>query len=494
MKKPIAIVVSKKPEERKRIADLLKNGVSKEIGIDFKVNQYENRKRKGEGGQLYIATSLNPNSSQQELARTIRDEEPHCARILVTSSRDLINQDMEHTNQSLLSNYLAHKKTAEPPINWEDVREWFRREYPAFHDIVIERDNHSLEAGVKSAIDYIRKGRKMCQPLSVGIAGLGKLGLGILEEAAGKGYISHTQVFTNFVGGNYELLLKILEPGVRDKITSGDLDELFDADPDVLVISTGKHDIDYRQYGTRSELTKMLLETSIPKVRPIIKKSLERKFSGLIAMQTNPNSQLITYARDLGIASDQLTSFPPDTNRHIAELYKKIKELHPETKIRREDLNLIAVGDHMNGGIPLYSECTVNGLKSRAIHLFEAFPEFQDKKLQEEVCKKARGIGLGVMQSAERYEHDYRGVPELVREYLRDMAYFQRDASHPIYYGILGVPVEFTYQGKGDTVNIRVQKAKNIADLTKDEEVRREISEEIKDIHEATKPYLEPKN
>ena len=512
MKKPVAIIDA---EESQKIANLLKNEVSNEIGIDVKVNQNDERKRIGKGGQLYITKSLGPNSPQQIFARKMRDEDPNCARMLVTSVRDLVRQDIEYSKEgfissvtrwmkgdknkpksSLLSMYYVHRgeRIAPENINWEDFRGWFRRNYPTFHDIVIEReDENSLKTETKTAIDYLRQKRKIFQPISVGIVGLGKLGLGTLKEATKDTCISHAYVFTNFVNGNYEPLLGILERGRREKSTGGSLEDLFDANPDVLIISTGKHNIDYSQFKTRPELTKMLLETSIPKVKPVLEMALKRKFSGLIAMQTNPNSHLIMYARDLGIHPNQLTSFPPDTNRHIEELYKKIKELYPETKIREEDIHLLAIGDHMNGGIPLYSECTISGLKSKDVPLLEAFPQFQDKKLQEKVCKDARGVGLGIMQSAGTYKHDYDEVPKHIKDCLKDLAYFQEFSRCPIYQGILSVPVRFTYQGKGNTVEIRVQKAKKIADLTQDEQVREELLGEIDNIKELTHPYLKPK-
>jgi hypothetical protein len=115
-----------------------------------------------------------------------------------------------------------------------------------------------------------------------------------------------------------------------------------------------------------------------------------------------------------------------------------------------------------------------------------------DEGLQEIVCEKARRKGLTVMQSAEKFKHDYRGVPERVRECLSDIAYYIEHSRYPIYTGILSCPARFIYQGKGDKSNVRVQPVfKNINDLTKgDKDVAAGMRRDIREVIRATKPYI----
>lgn len=499
MKKARAAIISNKVAERKKVVSLLRNGISKEIEIDFLSHQYTNRKRVGNltDYQLYIATSLNPNSSQQKLARTLKNEEKsHCARLLLTNVEDLVGQHKQYPKSSLVSNYLPYlenPKTNVRDIVWKEFKTWFRDNYPTFNDIIIERPNEegSLKKETRNAIEYVRGERQMSQDLSIGVVGLGRQGMGILDKTAREKYISNIFVNSAFVErdgeGNYNPLLDSLDLSgkEREKIRGFALEELLEANPDVLIISTGEHDFDYGKcQGDRAKLTVELLKENMPKIDLILRTALEIQYKGLVVLQPNPPGHFIRYARNMGFSSHQLTSFPPDTIRYIAELYERLKGAHPELK--EEDMKAMSIGEHMKGGTPVNSKCSVKGKPT-----IEVYPEFNNPKFQESVCKAAQGKGLDVMMSAENYGHDYRGVPERVKECLTDIAFFQKFSRYPIYSGVISLPARFTYQGDRDEANVRVYRDRRERKLIKnDEAIIKELNQDIRNLRAQTKPYL----
>lgn len=488
MQKPVAIIVSKRQEERKEIEDLLRDQISKQIGIDFAIRTYEDKDRVKKLGNLHIATSLDLDPPQENPGIKIEDENNNCAKLLFTSDSDLRIQYDSFREKSLIYKYKVSRELNSDDINWEDFRGWFRSNYPAFDEIVIEKNKDKTRMGIetKQIIEYLRKRKKIFQPISIGIVGLGILGRGILENASKEKSISDIYVSSNFVNGEYGPLLDRLEQ--KDKIRGGSLDALFDANPDVLIISTGKHNVNYNRYKTREELTEMLLKTGIEKINPILDKITKRRFQGLIVIQSNPNGHLIRYmARKGKINFERLTSFPPDTLRHKIALYSELKIKNPG--IREEDIELIAIGEHMKGGTPLYDECTVKGQP-----LFDLFPKFKNKRLKEKISDKARKKGLQVMQSTFNIKGDYRGVPDLVTTCLQEIAYFQKRPKYPAYYMNISVPIEYTYHGAGNEVNIRTKRIiYQISELTKNKKIIEELYYDIGDLKKQLKPYLNQK-
>jgi len=496
MRKPKVVIASNDEDLRKRAATILSEN---QQGIDFDVKTYEDRERLGNlpESQVYIATSLNPDSNQQKVARKLRDENVKCARILLARVSDLTKQHAKFPKASLFSNYFAYIKNGqkskdEKDIKWREFQTWFRENQTAFQDIAIEGDLIPLPIELENTLERVRQRKLMSIPLKIGVIGLGTLGLGILEKAARSDNISSAHVHTHFVNGDYSPVLNSLDltGEQRDKIIphGKDLEEVIKENPDVLLITTGQHGVNYEAYKKREELTEMLFRTGLPKIDPILKAIIANNFQGLIAMQSNPNGHLIKHAMKLGIPREQLTSFSPDTIRHRAELYEYLKELDP--KIKEEDILLMAIGEHMKGGNPLYLEAFVkvnNVLKP----LFEAFPELKDEDLRREICANAKARGLAVVQSASKYQHDYRGVPQRVKECLEDISTLQRYSRYPIYAGLLSVPAEFTYKSFGDDrIEVRVKRTGDLRSLTKDKNILlNELDPEVKEVINQTKEW-----
>ena len=123
--------------------------------------------------------------------------------------------------------------------------------------------------------------------------------------------------------------------------------------------------------------------------------------------------------------------------------------------------------------------------------LFGAFPQLKDEELQREICTKAQKVGLAVVQSASKYQHDYRGVPQRVKECLEDISNLQRYSRYPIYAGLLSVPAEFALESSGDgnRVDVKVRKTCKIPDLTKNKQILIGLSKDLREIITQTKNW-----
>lgn len=478
MKRPKAVVINETEKGKKNLKVILRKDVKRNSGLGFGITTIKDltkpqslrRNSRLLRGNLYFIHE-DPDNRQlaPEIARVLSEKGSNGGKVLTTQKPEPYKETMVTEGYEQFSGWLPKN-----PEQDFDVGEVTRK------------------------IQELRKDGKLSQPISIGIMGLGTLGLGILEKAARSSHISRAHVYTNFVQGEYQALLANLDlaGGEREKIiTHGtNLEGVIQEKPDVLLITTGKHGVDYSKFKDRIELTKMLFETTLPKIDPILRAILANNYQGLIAMQSNPNGQLIRYARDLGIPTDQITSFPPDTVRHRAEVYEFLKSLN-DPKIREEDIHLIltgnsekpliAIGDHMKGGIPLYEECVIKGKP-----LLELYPQLQDRKKRLEICQQARKKGLEVMQSAENFRHDYRGVPERVKECLEDISDLRRHSRYPIYVGLFCLPVEFEYRTSGDEMYVRVKReSASITDLTKNRRLRQELKEDAMEVRKQTKEW-----
>ncbi len=366
---------------------------------------------------------------------------------------------------------------------------------------------------VADKIDELRKTRKLVQPISIGIIGLGKLGRGCMVESSTSESISNVHVFSGFVQkgeGSYEELIRGQELPIRqaEKIIPHDnLEGIVGANPDVLVICTGKHKMNYN-VPNRQVLNRELFQTGLPKVIPVLEAIAgNNNFQGLIAMQSNPNGHLIKYVIDpinpekgkdkgMGIPVQQITSFPPDSIRFASEVFRYLIENCPAAKVREiKGINLIAPGDHpSDGGIPLYDEATVllDERTGKTRPLLDMFPELKDPQVQESVNTKARSIGLTVVQTSEKYERDYKGVPQRVIECLEDISCFQQYSRYPIYSGLLTVPVQFVYEPEnGNKMHVRVKQVYDtLPQLTKDKEILRLLRKDVKRTAKQTRRWL----
>lgn len=447
MKKPKAIVVSKDSEERQRIANSLKNGISKDTGIDFKVNQYENRQnltKEAKEAQLYVATSLNPYSSQQKLARKMKKRGSHCARLLVTNTSDIVKQDIEHSRGTLLSRlkglikkgskpagtlltmYFLHKgdKISSENIDWKDFKNWFRNTSP-FHDIVIEGDKHPLDTETKKAIEYVRQKRKMCQPLSVGVVGLGKLGRQILHDFKSKPYIESVHAFSEFANDNYE---EVIVPRMafegdqrRNFHFHKALEELIEANPDLFIISTGEFGVPYEKYNKIGNLTERLMRGAYEKVRDILQVLKDTGYNGCICMESNPTGPLLQVAKRIGIDPSILTSITPDMSRHKTLLLEKLSEKDPS--LQYSDIDLTVIGEH-GKEIPLLTEARI-----RDQPLIEVFPEFKKEEYRKNFVEEGRHIGLKLMTIADNLGDNYGGTPDEIVKQIENFAFLGRNIS-----------------------------------------------------------------
>src|SRR4030042_1082866 len=455
MRKPQVIIINETQAGKENLKRILKGKVKEDSGINFDIvtvddvihpEALRSNSRLLRGHMYFVHEDPNNRQLASKMAKVLAEKGIKGGKILTTQNKE------------------PYKDTMTEP-GYEQFSGWLPKNH----------DENFDEGEVIRKVCELRKEGKLFQPLSIGIVGLGTLGLGILEKAARSNNIQAAHVYTQFVNGDYSPLLTGLDltGEQREKIiTHGtNLEALIQEKPDVLLITTGKHGIDYDAFNERTELTEMLFKTGLPKIEPVLLAAIANNYPGLIAIQSNPNGHFIKYATRLGIPREQLTSFPPDTIRHRAELYEKLKEFNPA--IKEEDVLTIAIGDHMKGGVPLYAESFVR-VNNVFVPLFETFPQLKKEELQKEICTKAQKVGLAVVQSANKYQHDYRGVPQRVKECLEDISNLQRYSRYPIYAGLLSVPAEFVLEDSRDgngRVDVKVKGICKITDLTENKEL-----------------------
>ena len=522
-KKPVAIVACEDAEEGERIVNSLNNKDSTEPRIDWKVKLSQDRTNIGKGGQAYIATDPDRDSSQYKLARKMKKKAVPCARVLVTSKEKLIDQYRTHTSwlrrvltgrkvkkAPLLKRYFVDRGGERSPekIDWGDFKNWFRNT-SSFHDIVIEDDKHPLDSEMGDAIEYARQGRKICQPLSIGVIGLGKLGRQAIHDLKAKPHIENVHAFSEFAKGNYE---KLIIPRIafgkdeRKNFHFHDaLEELVEANPDLIIVSTGEYGVPYEKYRRINTLTERLMKGSYPKVKKVLELLEEKKYNGCIFMESNPVGPLLQVAKRIGIDPSMLTSISPDLSRHKTLLleilsgakpweYEEImKEIMPEMsatmakEVKRKsqrieygerkkdlqysDINLRVIGEH-GKEIPLLREAKV-----RCKPLVEVFPEFNEYEYRRAFTNEGRHIGLNLMQVAEDLGDNYGGTPDEIVEQIENFAFLGGTipSAYSYFAGadcFIGAPSIIEYP-------LRIKSVSDLDDLSQDEEAMSELRKHI---------------
>jgi len=518
MKKPVTIIACKDSEEGKKIANSVEN-TSKDTGIGWETKLYEDRTHIGKGGQLYIATDLDQKSSQHDLANKLKEKEVPCARLFVTSADRLIDQHRRYSGNwfrsllargklkkaSLLKKYFVDKGKEIPPerIDWGDFKNWLVGKSP-FHDVVIEDNKHPLDSEMKKAIEYVRQKRKMCKPLRIGVLGLGKLGGQILHDLKSAPYIESVHAFSEFAKLDYERkVISIIgfEGDQRRNFHFHEaLEELVEANPDLLIVSTGEHGVQYEKYDIINNLTERLMKGSYPKVKKILEvvKRYQDKgvFNGIVSMESNSTGPLLQIAKSMRIDPLTLTSITPDMSRHKTLLlyllsgissckYEKLltsKQKHREpikieygerdAQLQYSDICLDVIGEH-GKEIPLLREAKVKGKP-----LVEVFPEFNEYKYRRAFIDVAREIGLKLMKIAKNSGKNYGGTPDKIVEQVEKIAFLGREISSAYSY----FPDADCFVGAPSVIDhpLRIRSvADSIDDLSQDEEVISELREHI---------------
>ena len=103
------------------------------------------------------------------------------------------------------------------------------------------------------------------------------------------------------------------------------------------------------------------------------------------------------------------------------------------------------------------------------------------------------GEGLKIMQSSDKYRHDYRGVPKIVAAGLEDITHLKHYPRYPMYSGLMSIPARFTYKSNPEdpsTINIRVRKLNNLSTIVNDRGICEEIINQTKKIQSQTNNWV----
>jgi len=259
--------------------------------------------------------------------------------------------------------------------------------------------------------------------LRVAIIGLGLLGKSILHSLAGKEFVREIHCYSKSYRGDYSPLLADLWSGYKKVVFHNSLVDILSPDTDLALICTGCPIPDL-QNSYRERVLPKLYTDSLPKLFPVFSALKDRNYSGLISLFSNPpGAHLITARRRFGLASDQLTSFGPDSTRTrglllqvIETLYllenlgmevtvesllnakfqstdymklrkSSIAEANPLYAVYNESFSLPVIGEH-GSEIPLLDDCSIGGVPIGEIHPLLVSVEFA-----HQFTRKVRRIG-----------------------------------------------------------------------------------------------------
>jgi len=473
MKKPKVVVIDDESMVRSVVEEQFDKKVGPATGIEFDVQGFGRCPEditKISDANIFFIDYFMEGKKGDEIAKELIDLGAQGERVLITADLAAAIGHMGNIKKSLF------KKTSTDRAEVAQATYEIHESFPHLMRKPFETD------ALTNLAFKLREERKIKAPLNVGVIGLGKLGLGTVQEIVKEGWVTQVGAFTNFVGGSQDEYQKLLDSldlsgEERDKIvTHSDLEGLIETNPDVIVIATGEHDTPYFEYKDRTKLTERLFRKGLPKIDAILESVQRLNCQSLLAIESNPNGHYIHHAIRKGINPFQLTSFSPDTMRHVRVIYETLKKKHPDLK--EEEIELMVIGEHMKGGTPLYNEAKVRG-----IPLTDFDPRFAKRGFQNKKTREARKQGLEVMQSSTRYSHDYRGVPRRVKEGLQELAHFQPTSRNPIYAGRISVPATFVYSFHDGVCYPRVRPThQKITEFTQDRFATKEIPNDIEKI------------
>lgn len=476
MNPPKIIVIDDDPE----VTNLFKESIPKissQTGINFNLQTYpqcpENIKDI-QDACLYFIDFFMPNLKGPDISRKLKEIGSTGTRILITGQDSFPDIEKEQGVPIMKRIFGGQEKRFYKWLDEEGKKKLF------YGNMIKPLKKEDIE---KIVLD-LRQERELTNPISLGVIGLGKLGNSVVADSSEQSWVSHVYRFTNWVKGDYSQLAHIEIK--RSKVTDcKSLEEVVEANPDVLLITTGEHDIPYHEYPSRNDLDKRLMEGSFAKIKPILQAIKNQNYQGLISIESNVNGPLLYIANKIGIPEYQLTSFPPDTIRHKEELLRRLANIRTKgkTDLTHDDVDLLVVGEH-GREIPLLEKCTIRGRS-----LQKSYSKFRKIRYKQRFTNEARKIGLRVMRAAEKSKESYTGTPNSVTEILDDIAHLQASSRFPIYAhlpredGFLSVPSRFTYP-------LSVQAQMYLEELTQDKKILKQLRKQIKYQRELAKPYI----
>lgn len=451
MRKPRAIIINETPKGKKDLVRLIKGPIKNDSGIDFDITTAENvsipvrsNSKLLNGTTYFIAEDPKDPKQASQIAKALNDRGVKVGKVLTTDRPK------------------PYAETTTEP-GYEQFSGWLPKTEGEFN-----------EGEVKRKIEEMREDKKLVQPISIGIIGLGKLGRQLCSDLKSKPYAKSVHAFTNWAKNSYERNIKprLAFKGDQERKFQfhSRLEGVIEANPDILIVATGEHGIHYEKYDKIKDLTRRLMQGAYPKVRKILEAVRDMDYPGTICMEANPTGALLQVAKRMGIDPSDLTSITPDMSRHKTLLLEKLLQKDPS--LRYSDINLTVIGEH-GKEIPLLREAKVRGEL-----LTEAHPEFKNQAYRRVFINEAREIGLNLVKVAEKLGDNYGGIPEIIIENLEGFAYFQRNMPSAYSYFpeadcFIGTPSKVSYPLKIES------EGKRLRDLSQNKEVRKELGSTI---------------
>ncbi len=468
MKRPKAVIINETEKGKKHLIELLKGAVKDNSGLTFDIITDNNvtdpdslrRNSKLLGGDVYFIHE-EPEREKWPLA-------PKIAKALVERGvRGGMTLTTERTREE------PYDVTKKQP-GYKHFNGWLPKTDEQFNAGEVSRKVEEFRKRKRDKEGAIEQESKFFQTMSVGILGLGKLGRGVCRGIKAKPYIKVVNAFTDFAKGEYE---KEIIPNLAFKKDErkkfkfhNTLEGVIEANPDVLIIATGEHGIQYGAYNQIKDLTERLMHGAYPKVKAMLQAIKDRDYQGPIFMESNAVGPLLQVAKRMGLDPSNLTSITPDVVRHNTHLLELLQKQDPTLKY--SDIILGTIGEHGKEISRLREG------KVRDIPLTEASPEFKDPKYRRQFNHKARQIGLTLVEASRRLRDTYGGITEMITDALESFAYFQRNVPSAYSYFpeadcFIGVPSVAEYPLKIKSV------ATHLRNLSQDREVLTELGKTI---------------
>lgn len=272
--------------------------------------------------------------------------------------------------------------------------------------------------------------KKMQRALKIGIFGLGRLGRAVLKKTKESDCIEKIHVYTSFAKYVQEakpMIIRLVGENNLEKVEFHDnLEEMVNADHDVLLITTGRHIADSEKVFSRDHE----FEESMNKISQLVK--YLKQYQGMVISESNPVELILNELKDSVQNNKRLTSISADSFRAKTMLFKGIKMIPPYYHLgSANDIFLEVMGKHGHS-IPLFEECILKIKDPEKEEQFvyrylkDIYPSVLSKYFRDRFSKRLDKIGERTMQASLFLKDSYEDTPHVIMQGLEDIAGYKK--------------------------------------------------------------------